>query len=388
MSFRIAIFTDSYLPYNSGVVHSIQTLDHELSSTGHEVFIFAPRYPKCDNREEKVFRFISLPSPTNLDYYFAIPLSRHLKTTLKKMQPDVIHVHHPFTLGRMGMNYARQLGIPVVYTFHTLYEYYSHYLPLPQNPAKQIIRKICLNFGNRCDFIVTPTAAARDYLRQLGVTTPVKVIPTGIKAEEFTAADAGWLRRQYHIKRQEKILLCVGRLGKEKNSDFIVKCFARIVRDFPATRLVLVGKGPQEKELKRLAQKLGIRDKVTFTGLLAKDEVIKCYCDADIFVFASVSETQGLVIPEAKSAGLPVVAVRANGVSEMVQDGIDGFLTGLSMETFTAKIKLLLQDEYLRKEMAKNARLNSRKLSSKSYASSLLDVYSSLIVEKRYKKAY
>jgi glycosyltransferase involved in cell wall biosynthesis len=376
MGLRIAIFTDSYLPYNSGVVHSIEVLHREVSLMGHQVFIFAPRYPNYIDNEENVFRFISVPPPTNPDYYLAIPFSRHLKATLKEIQPDVIHVHHPFGLGWLGLSAARQLGIPLVYTFHTLYEYYSHYLPIPRRMARLLIRKICANFSNRCNVIIAPTTATAEYMRQLGVTKPLKVIPTGIKTEEFMTGETGWLRRRYDIKPREKILLCVGRLGPEKNIAFLLECFAEIVNDFPETRLVLVGKGPQEKELKRLAQQLTVQDKVTFTGLLTRAEVYKCYLDADIFVFASISETQGLVIPEAKFAGLPVVAVRANGVSEMVQDGVDGFLTDLSKEIFSEKIKLLLQNEKLREEMGRNALQNANKFSARNYALNILKVYS------------
>lgn len=378
MGLRIAVITDCYLPYNSGVVHSIQTLNEEISSLGHEVFLFAPRYPNCA-KEKKVFRFASLPSPTNPDYYLAIPFSRHLRTVLKKIKPHIIHVHHPFPMGWMGAQNARQLGLPLVYTCHTFYEHYSHYLPIPQNVAKLLIRKIYLNFCNRCDIVITPTAAAKNYLKRLGVVTPLKVIPTGINIEKFTIKEPGWLRKRYGIKAREKILLCVGRLGREKNIAFVLECFAAVSRDFPEARLVLVGKGPQERELKEMAKNLGLTEKVTFTGLLPQDEVIKCYHEADIFVFASVSETQGLVIPEAKSAGLPVVAVDANGVSEMVEEGVDGFLTPLSKEAFINKIRLLLQNENLRKKMAENARQNSKRLSSRNYALKLLEIYSSLI---------
>lgn len=375
MSLKIAMFTDSYLPYNSGVVHSIETLKQELTSAGHEVYIFAPGYPGYRDGDGRTFRFFSVPAPTNPDYFLALPLPGHLRAILGGIKPDVIHVHHFFGLGRAGMWCARRLGLPLVYTCHTLYEYYSHYLPVPRHVARGLIRKVCAGFCNRCDVIIAPTAATRAYLESIGVRTPLRVVPTGIKIEAFNQQPPGWLRRRYNIKPEEQILLCVARLGPEKNIDFVLHCFAGISGEFPGVRLVLVGKGPQEKALRRLAANLGVGDRVIFTGLLTREEVAACYRDADIFVFASISETQGLVVPEAKSAGLPVVAVRANGVSEMVEDGVDGFLTGLCRDEFMDKIKLLLRDGTLRRQMAQKSLANSGALASTGYASNILDVY-------------
>jgi len=378
MSLKIVTFTDSYLPYNSGVVHSIEILTEELSSWGHKILLCAPRYPNCIE-DSNIFRITSVPSPTDRDYYLALPFSGRLNAILKTISPDIIHVHHPFGLGWMGKKIARRLGIPVVYTCHTFYEFYNHYVPINASLANLIIRKVYKNFCNQCDAVIAPTAITRDYLKQLGVIKPIYVIPTGIKTEKFMIGEKGWLRKRYGIAPEEKVLLCVGRLGKEKNMSFIIKCFAAVNKEFPKTKLVMVGKGPQERELEFLARDLGVREKVIFTGLLPKEEVIKCYRGSHLFVFASVSETQGLVVSEAKSAGLPVIAVKANGVSEMVNDGIDGFLTEASKETFLEKIRLLLQNDALRQQMARKARQNSKMLSSKNYAYKVLKVYSALV---------
>ena len=378
MRLKIAVFTDSYLPYNSGVVHSIETLTEELSSWGHKIFLCAPRYPNCTD-EGNIFRITSIPSPTNPDYYLALPFVRRISNFLKTINPDIIHVHHPFGLGWTAKLIARRLGIPIVYTCHTFYEFYNHYVPINPSLANLIIRRVYRNFCNQCNTIIAPTKITGEYLKELGVITPIKVIPTGIKIENFMVGEKGWLRSRYNINPGEKILLCVGRLGKEKNMKFIIQCFAGVNKEFPDTILVMVGKGPQEQELKAMARELGIGEKVIFTGLIPKEDVIKCYRDSDLFVFASVSETQGLVVPEAKSAGLPVIAVKANGVSEMVQDGVDGFLTDGSKEAFVDKIALLLKNDDLRHRMSAKARENSKVLSSKNYAYKVLKTYSELV---------
>jgi len=375
---KIGIFTDSYLPYTSGVVRSIQTFTEELTNNGHEVFIFAPRYRNC-HEESRVFRFSSIPSPTNRDFNLAVPFSIRLKPTIKKLNLDLIHVHSPFLLGRLGARYARRLGIPLVFTFHTLYDQYVHYVPFAQSFSRELVQKISRTFCNRCHAVFVPTGVIGDYLRGIGVRAPIYVVPTGIRVEEYQGGDRGWLQCRFNLPPGERILLFVGRLGKEKNINFLLECFEIINRDISNTRLVLVGGGPEEEELKNKANELGIAGKVTFTGVLPPSDVVNCYAGADIFVFPSVTETQGIVIAEAKAAGLPVVAVAAYGVSEMVQDGDDGFLTELDPLQFVDKICLLLKDDDLWKEMSLKARQNAEKMSVANCTAKLIDCYRQVI---------
>ncbi|MDF9408673.1 MAG: Alpha-monoglucosyldiacylglycerol synthase [Pelotomaculum sp. PtaB.Bin013] len=378
---KIGIFTDSYLPYTSGVVRSIQTFSEELTSNGHEVFIFAPSYRDC-RKENRVFRFSSIPSPTNRDFTLAMPFSIRLRPTIKKLNLDLIHVHSPFLLGRLGARYARRLGIPLVFTFHTLYDQYVHYVPFAQSLTKDLAQRISRGFCNHCDLVIVPTAAVEKYLHEIGVKASIRVVPTGIKVMNYQSGDRDWLRCRFGLPEGEKVLLFVGRLGQEKNINFLMECFARINREMKNTRLVLVGGGPEEEELKNKAKELGIAGQVTFTGVLPPSDVVNCYAGADIFVFSSVTETQGIVIGEAKAAGLPVVAVAAFGVSEMVDDGIDGFLTELEPLQFIEKITLLLKNDDLYEKMSRNARNNAENLSTANCTAKLINCYSH-VIERR-----
>jgi len=380
---KIGIFTDSYLPYTSGVVRSIQTFSEELMNCGHEVYVFAPNYRHCQ-KENRVFRFASIPSPTNPDFALAIPFSLRLRPFIRRLNLDLIHVHSPFLLGRLGAQYARRLGVPLVFTFHTIYEKYVHYVPFNQKLARELTQRIGRDFCNRCDLILVPTAVVGSYLQEIGVRTPIQILPTGIKIEDFQKGDPNWLRHRYGIAPEEKILLFVGRLGQEKNIEFLLECFQSLRYDYPLTRLVLVGSGPAEGALKKKVTDLGIADGVVFTGLLPYNEVIHCYTGADVFVFASVTETQGLVIGEAKSAGLPAVVVDAYGVSEMIEEGKDGFLTGLEKKEFTNRVCQLLKDERLRKEMSSRAVISARRLSSASCAQRLIVCYQEVLKDKKY----
>ena len=168
MGFKIGIFTDSYRPYNSGVVRSIETFSTELTAQGHELYIFAPSYRDCEN-ESRVFRFASIPAPTNPDFTLAVPISLKLKPTIKRLDLDLIHVHSPFVLGRVGARYARKLGIPLVFTFHTLYEQYVHYFPFGQNITRELTQKWCADFANNCDMVVAPTGVVGEYLQSIEI---------------------------------------------------------------------------------------------------------------------------------------------------------------------------------------------------------------------------
>ncbi|MDD4334175.1 MAG: glycosyltransferase family 4 protein [Desulfotomaculaceae bacterium] len=385
---RIGIFTDSYLPYTSGVVRSIQTFNEELTKLGHDVYIFAPNYKNCSS-DSKVFRFASIPSPTNRDFTVALPFSLKLRPTIKQLELDLIHVHSPFLLGRLGARYARKINVPLVFTYHTLYEHYVHYMPftksgskdiaqIAQSFSKDLVQKVSRDFCNLCDLVIVPTGIVADYLQEIGVKTTMKKVPTGIKTAEYKKGERGWLQNKYKISPDDRVLIFVGRLGLEKNIPFIFESFKVVKSRINNVVLVIVGGGPEEEELKDIAVDLDLSDSIVFTGTLSPRDVINCYAGSNVFVFSSVSETQGIVIAEAKAAGLPVVAIRANGAAEMVEDGIDGYLTDQSTVEFAEKIIDLLNNDEHRLKMGKNAEINAAKLDSVNCTAMLLNCYQSL----------
>lgn len=373
---KIGVFTDSFRPYTSGVVRSIELFSRELTSMGHEIFVFGPDYPllHCP-KEERVFRFISIPAPTIPDFALPIPISVQLGPTIRKIGLDVIHVHSPFLLGRLGARAAKRYKLPLVFTFHTLYDQYVHYLPMAQNASRRLVQVIGRDFCNRCDLVITPSQLVMNYLRHTGVKSSIKTIPTGVELEEFKTSDPKWLYKEYGISPNERVLLFVGRIGKEKNLAFLLKSFQMVQEVIPDLKLVLVGKGPYEPQLRRLAAQLDIGDKVIFTGVLPRPKTVNCYAGAHLFIFPSVTETQGLVIGEAKAAGLPVVAVRAFGPAESVEHGVDGILTDPSLSSFTESVLRLLQNDDLHETMSKKALENAPLLSSSYCAKMMHDSY-------------
>lgn len=243
MGLRVGVFTDSYKPYTSGVVRSIDTFKQELTKLGHEIYIFAPDYyGNSQNEETGVFRFKSISAPTNSNFSLAIPLSLTTSNTIKKLKLDIIHVHSPFLLGRLGAYHARMHNIPLVFTFHTFYEQYVHYVPFGQKVTRNIVKKFCAEFSNKCDTVIAPSTVAQKYLQEIGVKTPIRIIPTGIIIDDFKQSDKSWLRKKYNIPQDSVILLFVGRLGKEKNVGFIFDVFKKYLINTEAT-LVIAGGG-------------------------------------------------------------------------------------------------------------------------------------------------
>ncbi len=378
---KVGIFTDSYKPYTSGVVTSIATFKEELIKLGHEVYIFAPSYPDYDDKEAGVYRYFSMTSPTNPDFALAIPLYPGMHMLLNKLDLDIIHVHSPFTMGRVGMHWANRQHVPLLFTYHTLYDQYAHYVPVAQELVKEMALRFSNNFCNQCDHIVVPSKDIQRLLLSYEISTPITVIPTGVPLQKFQRPRENWLRNKYNIPPENKILLFVGRLTREKNLEYLIKAFTLVKKEMANTTLVLTAQGPLEDELKQLTKDLGMKldIDVIFTGAQPFDTLVDIYYSSDLFVFSSMTETQGLVLIEAMAAGLPVVALRASGVQDMVDNGIDGILTNGDMGEFSQAIIDILSDEKLYQYYKGNALQKANSLSSSNMAIKLERVYEQLL---------
>lgn len=382
---RIGVFSDSYRPYTSGVVTSICTFKEELAKLGHETFVFAPKYRNYRDEEENVFRIFSVPSPSNPNYTLAVPISPRVNMVVKKLNLDVVHVHSPFILGQTGYRCSRHFGMPLVFTYHTLYDQYVHYVPVAQELAREWANKYISYFSNRCNLVITPSMDIKKMIQNKGITTPIEVIPTGVETRKFESGDPLWLRKRYNIPANRKICLFVGRLTREKNIDFLLRAFRKVKDEYGETCLVIVATGPLEKELKKMVINLGmaLNEDVIFTGFLPEQNLVDAYCGADVFTFASVTETQGIVLVEAMAAGLPPVVVKATGSTEMVEHEKQGLVVDYNLDIFARHILRLLRDDELRKEFSAQAIIRASELSSRTMARKLEQQYLLLIEEGR-----
>lgn len=378
---RVAIFTESYEPIVNGVSVSVATLRDGLKAHGHEVFIFAPRF-RGHNDREGVYRFPSRISRFAKGYPIPIPYAPRLRDEFLSLRPDIVHTQTPFLLGVTGLRWAKLAGVPIVSTHHTLYTEYSHYLPiLPEAMTKTMLVRMMQWYYDRCSAVVVPSRPVKEVLKHYEITTRIEVIQSGIA--NTMNYDRNESRRFFNIPEDAFLLLYVGRIAREKNLGLLLKSFKEIRGRHPNTRLMVAGSGPYESACRMLAKTLRIDENITFSGMLSQGDVRKAYSAADLFVFPSLTETQGLVLSEALTAGLPCVAVRAAGTPDILDDGVDGFLADNSVSSFSGLVSKIISDDELRTQLSQAAIRNSARFSVDAMIEKFEKFYQSEIDRKR-----
>jgi 1,2-diacylglycerol 3-alpha-glucosyltransferase len=378
---HIGFFTNTYLPTMSGVVRSISTFRQAFDDMGHNVFVFAQKAAKYQDDEPFIFRYPAVEVPWANAYAFPVPFSSSIDDTLPCLKLDVIHSHHPFLLGETAARKAELLGIPLVFTFHTRYDEYTHYVPFSQGLTKQIADRWIGNYLEKCQHIITPSDSIKDLLRDTGVEGDITTIPTGIVMKPFREADGTAIRKERGWGN-DTMLISVGRLAKEKSFDTLLEAAAIVMHEHPDVRLAIIGGGLEDRSLKKLAQELGIADRVDFVGTVPYEEVPNYLKAADIFCFASTTETQGLVTMEAMAAGLPIVAVDATGTHDAVTNGKEGLLTENDSAGLAAAMNQIIDDQELREKFILGAAERLEWFDIEHQAKRMLEVYDQAIAAK------
>jgi 1,2-diacylglycerol 3-alpha-glucosyltransferase len=372
---HIGIYTNAYHPTVSGVVRSIASFRMALTEMGHNVFIFAPHSGDYTDVEPFVFRYPAIDLPQYRQVPFAIPISNCLDRILPSLRLDVIHSQHPFLLGQTAVVKAAHLGVPMVFTFHTRYREYSHYLAINQKFIKEQIDHWLRDYMAQCHHIIAPSESIRQLLSsEYGVTSQISVIPTGIDLKACRNLDRSALRHQLGWD-DKKIMISVGRLAKEKSWDTLLDAAAPILHKHNDARLVILGEGPKCEDLQKLVEKLGVMEQVDLRGEIPPEDVSGYLAAADLFCFASVTETQGLATMEAMAAGLPVAAVDATGTRDAVDHGVEGLLTENNAAALRIAIEQLTDDDTLRSRFAKAAHRRAQTFGIRHLTQQLVDVY-------------
>jgi len=340
---RIGIYTNAYHPIISGVVNCIDLFRKGLKARGHQVFIFAPRFPGFREPHAGIMRYPSLSLTSKVKFPVAIPYARHIESILPRLHLDLIHSHHPLVMGEAGARVARQLGIPLVYTFHTQVEQYTHYVPFNQALLKRMARHMVRKYTQKCSLILCPGRSILELLREYGITQPVHWFPNAIDLSAFSGRNPTGVRERYGLNPHQRVLLYVGRMGQEKNLPFMLQSFVELADRFPDIVLMVVGEGPELGNLKSLAASLGLTKRVIFTGRVEYPDIPPYYAASHLFLMTSLTEVKPLVLLEAMASGLPVVAVSAAGTSDTITDGHDGLLTPHQREAYVAAVASLLE---------------------------------------------
>lgn len=373
------MLSDVYFPRVNGVSTSIATFRRELAALGHEVTLVAPAYPTAAGDEPGIIR---VPS----HYLFLDPEDRamhlrHLHRLTRRLageRYDLVHIQTPFLAHHAGLRIARALDLPTVETYHTFFEEYLYcYVPyLPRELLRFAARRITCRQCNSVDALVVPSTAMAEVLHDYGVTTPQAVIPTGIELDDFAAGDGARFRARHDIDSDRPLLLFVGRVAHEKNIDFLIEMLDHLRRRRPDVLLVIAGEGPARRHLEERVRRLGLGSQVRFVGYLARDGALQdCYRSADAFVFASRTETQGLVLLEALALGVPVVSTAVMGTRDVLRDGEGALVARESVVDFAAKVERVIGDPELRADLAAKGRRYAASWSAGAIAGRLAQFY-------------
>ena len=374
---RIGLFTDTYSPEVNGVVTVLTMMTRELRREGHEVYVFCPSHPPGDYSSVGVHNFRSLKFPFYKGIRVALPSNRSALRLISSL--DIVHSQDPGPMGLLALLASDRYHIPHVHTYHSFYMYYRSYLPRPIRPTRRMVRLGSRLLCNHCDVTIAPSAQMKRELESYGITRPVYALPYGVDEEEFSH-DVRWDARKALNLPTEDLLLYAGRLGLEKNLDFLLRSFKCLLALHPNARLIIAGEGPRRHVLQRYAASLGIAPYVTFTGVLQRADLIDLYKQA-LFVFASKTETQGMVLMEALMAGAPVVAVGAMGSLDMITSGETGILVREDEDEFATACHRLLQDGDERRELSMAAQRWARSSSSRASTRKLLEIYGAACAE-------
>lgn len=341
---NIVMLTNTYLPHVGGVARSVAAFVAEYRRRGHRVLVVAPEFENQSDTETEVVRIPAIQQFNGSDFSAVLPVSGLLTQELDVFMPDIVHAHHPYLLGMTAMRIARYRALPLVFTHHTLYEQYTHYVPMDSPVFRRFVIELASHYANLCDQVFAPSQSIAELLRGRGVESPIAIIPTGVELEQFARGDRAGFRQRQGIPAQAFVVGHLGRLAPEKNMEFLTTALIRFLTQVPEAHFLLVGEGPAGANIHRQFERAGLAARLHHVGILQSPELAAAYHAMDVFAFASKSETQGMVLTEAMAAGVPVVGLDAPGVREVVHDRLNGrLLHGEDSEAFAAALQWLAQ---------------------------------------------
>jgi 1,2-diacylglycerol 3-alpha-glucosyltransferase len=375
---RVAVFTNTYLPTINGVANVIEAYRESLTDDGHEVYVFAPNPgdPDLDSRAN-ILRFPAVEAPTQIDYHLAMPFSLPIMRTLHGTSFDIVHTHHPLWVGVWGQWYAQWANLPLVTTVHTEYQIYSDLVRLPGTMVEDYLTNRVVKYSNKCHLVTTPVTSMRSKLCSAGVKTLIELLPNPTDLSLYASADGRAIRRGIGAEDDDIVIGFIGRLSAEKNLSFVLHAARLILEAHPRCQLLMVGSGSVETELRQLADELGISDRTHFAGETPHSEIPDYQAAIDIFLTASLSETQPLAYTEAMAVGTAIVAVKAPGSQDMIEHMQNGILVelGEGPQGMAAAVDKLLGDPRLRADISRRAKCSVQRYDIGPATDRLVELY-------------
>lgn len=376
---RIALLSDVYKPLINGVVHHVSLLKKHLTSLGQEVWLIVPGSKDADDDAKRTVHIPGIPI-ANTGYHVGIPIDSRLNSLLESC--DIIHVHHPFVSGFIGLQYAHRHHVPLVFTNHTRYDLYArNYLSLlPNKVSDSALSSFFGFFSQRCSALIAPSQSVADVMRRdWGVQGRIVVIPNGVELERFAHPAPVDVRARLGLPAQAVVGVFVGRMSSEKSVDRLLRVYRAVAHEECASHLLLVGGGPELESYRALADEMGVGGRVHFAGSVPYEQIPGYMDSADFFVTASVSEVHPLTLIEAAAAGLPIVGVKSPGVSDMVQDGVSGLLAEDDDLSFGLRLlRMITAPAESRRAMGESGRARSQEMTAESNARRVLELYGEL----------
>jgi glycosyltransferase involved in cell wall biosynthesis len=379
---RIVMFTNTYLPHVGGVARSVSTCEEELCRRGHEVRIIAPQFDGADDVSGRVLRTPAIPNFNGSDFSVRIPQPGLLADFVDEFQPDLLHSHHPFLLGDAALRLAWSRRVPLVFTYHTMYEQYTHYVPLDSDAIKRFVIQMSTEYCNLCDQVIAPSDSVAAVLADRGVTAPVVSVPSGINLDQYGGGNGPAFRHRFGVDPNSIVVGHVGRLAGEKNLEYLANAVGLFLSQRRNAVFLIVGSGDAADGMRRILQNSAEPWQVIMPGQQTGQDLADAYAAMDVFAFSSKSETQGMVLAEAMAAGVPAVALDAPGAREIVNDTNGRLLAAdASPHEFAAALADITQDADRLARLRVGARSSAREFSVEACADRLLDIYARLVRE-------
>jgi 1,2-diacylglycerol 3-alpha-glucosyltransferase len=385
---KILVMTNTYHPFTGGVPRSIDTFVAQYRKMGHTVKIVAPSF-EGQEEEEDVVRVPAIQHFNGTDFSVQLPIPFYLSDLVDAYGPDIIHSQHPFLIGNAALRLAARRETPLVYTFHTFYDRYLHYVPGGSSAAmKRFVNTLVVGYANLCDHVIAPSRSVAEDLVHRGVTKPVDVIPTGVDVSAISRGDGRSFRARHGVPEDAFVVGFVSRIAEEKNIPFLCDAVLAFLEQDSSAWFLIAGSGPLEEELRGRFAAAAVGGRILFIGTLTGPELHGAYNAMNVFAFASKSETQGLVVAEAMAAGTPVVALQASGVGEVVEDGSNGRLVeDEDREVFMQALRWIAArspEEYQR--LSAGARDTAAKFADDACARKVLALFGS--VRRQFRQAH
>jgi glycosyltransferase involved in cell wall biosynthesis len=372
--------TNTYLPHVGGVARSVSTFAEEYRKRKHKVLVVAPEFdgkPLTKREAAIVERVAAIQNFNGSDFSVRLPLAAALSERIDNFNADIFHAHHPFLLGDTALRIATTKNVPVIFTHHTRYEDYTHYVPFDSPALKEVVINLSTEFANLCDGVIAPSESIARLIAERGVTSPIRVVPTGINVKTFAAGEGARFRKRFKIPAQTFVVGHVGRLAPEKNLGYLAEAVALFVKKTPDSRFLVIGAGPSEDVIKETFKKHGAEKQLILAGKHTGRTLADAYNAMDVFAFASFSETQGMVLAEAMAAGRPVVALNASGVREVMRHEKNGFMLPkrTSAKIFASHLARLHSEPAIRDAFSAEARRTAEDFASERCAELALAFY-------------